>query len=77
VGYVVGKLALEQVFSEYFGFPCQFAFHRLLHIHHHHHHPGLVQSGLVARRFASLIKNFRSSPQSLKAKAEIKGYLRS
>jgi hypothetical protein len=22
------------VFSEYFGFPCQFSFHRLLHIHH-------------------------------------------
>jgi hypothetical protein len=22
-------------FSEYFGFPCQFSFHRLLHIHHH------------------------------------------
>jgi hypothetical protein len=29
-------LALGQVFSEYFGFPCQFAFHRLLHRHHHH-----------------------------------------
>jgi hypothetical protein len=23
------------VFSEYFDFPCQFSFHRLLHIHHH------------------------------------------
>jgi hypothetical protein len=28
-------MALGQVFSEYFGFPCQFSFHRLLHIHHH------------------------------------------
>jgi hypothetical protein len=28
-------VALGQVFSEYFGFPCQ-AFHRLLHSHHHH-----------------------------------------
>jgi hypothetical protein len=27
-------VALGQVFSEYFGFPCQFAFHRLLHNHH-------------------------------------------
>jgi hypothetical protein len=27
-------MALRQVFSEYFGFPCQLAFHRLLHIHH-------------------------------------------
>jgi hypothetical protein len=35
VGFVVEKVALGQVFSEYFGFPCQFSFHRLLHIHHH------------------------------------------
>jgi hypothetical protein len=28
-------VALGQVFSEYFGSPCQFSFHRLLHIHHH------------------------------------------
>jgi hypothetical protein len=34
VGYVVDKVALGQVFSEYFGFPWQFSFHRLLHIHH-------------------------------------------
>jgi hypothetical protein len=26
------KVALEQVFSEYFGFLCKFSFHRLLHI---------------------------------------------
>jgi hypothetical protein len=31
----VDKVALGQVFSEYFGFPCQFSFHRLLHTHHH------------------------------------------
>jgi hypothetical protein len=34
VGFVVNKVALEQVFSEYFGFPCQFSFHRLLHTYH-------------------------------------------
>jgi hypothetical protein len=34
VGFVVDKVALEQVFSEYFGFPCQFSFHQLLHTHH-------------------------------------------
>jgi hypothetical protein len=34
VGFVVEKMALGQVFSEYFGFPCQFSFHRLLHTHH-------------------------------------------
>jgi hypothetical protein len=36
VEFVVDKMALEQVLSEYVGFPCQFSFHRLLHIHHHH-----------------------------------------
>jgi hypothetical protein len=35
VGFVVDRVALGQVSSEYFGFPCQFSFHRLLHIHHH------------------------------------------
>jgi hypothetical protein len=34
VGFVVDKVALGQVFSKYFGFPCQFSFHQLLHIHH-------------------------------------------
>jgi hypothetical protein len=34
VGFVVDKAALQQVFSEYFGFPCQLSFHRLLHTHH-------------------------------------------
>jgi hypothetical protein len=34
VGFVVDKVALGQVFSEYFRFPCQFSFYRLLHIHH-------------------------------------------
>jgi hypothetical protein len=27
-------VARRQVTSEYFSFPCQFSFHRLLHIHH-------------------------------------------
>jgi hypothetical protein len=39
VGFVVDKAALGQVFSEYFGFPCQ-SFHQFLH---HHNHPGLAQ----------------------------------
>jgi hypothetical protein len=30
----VNKVALGQVFSEYLFFPCQFAFHQLLHNHH-------------------------------------------
>jgi hypothetical protein len=39
---VVDKVALGQVFSEYFGFPCQSLFNQLLH-NHHHYHLGLVQ----------------------------------
>jgi hypothetical protein len=39
VGFVVDKAALGQVFSQYFGFPCQ-SFHQFLH---HHNHPGLAQ----------------------------------
>jgi hypothetical protein len=34
VGFVVYKVAPEQVFSEYFDFPCQFSFHRRLQTHH-------------------------------------------
>jgi hypothetical protein len=40
VGFVVDKVALGQVSSEYFGFPCQSSFHQ---IPHHHNHPGLAQ----------------------------------
>jgi hypothetical protein len=36
---MVDKVELEQVFSEYFGFPCQFSIHQLLHTYHQ----GLVQ----------------------------------
>jgi hypothetical protein len=35
VGFVMDKVALGQVFSEYFGFSCQSSFHQLLHNHHH------------------------------------------
>jgi hypothetical protein len=40
VGFMVDKVALGQVFSEYFGLPCQSSFHQFLH---HHDHPGLAQ----------------------------------
>jgi hypothetical protein len=33
--FVVEIVALEQVFSEYFGFPCQSSFNKLLHNHYH------------------------------------------
>jgi hypothetical protein len=46
VGFVVNKVTLEQVFSEYFGFPCQSSYHQFLH---NHHHPGLVQQASSGR----------------------------
>jgi hypothetical protein len=33
VGFVVDRVALGQVFSEYFGFLCQSSFHQILHPH--------------------------------------------
>jgi hypothetical protein len=35
VGFVVDKVALGQVFSKYFGCPCQSSFHQFLHNHTH------------------------------------------
>jgi hypothetical protein len=35
VGFFVNKVPFGEVFFEYFGFPCQFSFYRLLRIHHH------------------------------------------
>jgi hypothetical protein len=40
VEFVVEKVALGQVFSEYFGFPCQSLFHQIFL---HHNHPRQVQ----------------------------------
>jgi hypothetical protein len=40
--FVVDKVALGQVFSEYFGFPCQSHFTKCSK-NHPHHHLGLVQ----------------------------------
>jgi hypothetical protein len=34
VGFVVDKVALGHAFTYYFGFSCQFSFHRLLNTHH-------------------------------------------
>jgi hypothetical protein len=39
VGFMMIKVALGQVFSEYFGFPCQSSFYQFLH---HQNHPGLA-----------------------------------
>jgi hypothetical protein len=62
VGSVVDKVALGQVFSEYFSFPCQFSFHQLLHTHH-------LSSG--AGRMDQIVANVPSgliTPQETKLK---------
>jgi hypothetical protein len=41
--FVVDKVALGQVFSEYFGFPCQFSFYQLLQKIILIYHLGFVQ----------------------------------
>jgi hypothetical protein len=43
VGFVVDKVALGQVFSEYFGFPFQFSFHQFISTITIAYHPGMVQ----------------------------------
>jgi hypothetical protein len=35
MAFVVDKVALGQVFSGFFGFPCQSSFHQLLQSHYH------------------------------------------
>jgi hypothetical protein len=40
MGFGEDKVALGQIFSEYFGFPCQSSVHRILY---HHNHQGQVQ----------------------------------
>jgi hypothetical protein len=56
VGFVVDKVALGQVFSEYFGFPCQSSFQQILHPHNH---PGQVEMFDVPRG-----PSFDSTPTS-------------
>jgi hypothetical protein len=48
VGFVVGKIGIEQVFFEYFGFPCQFSFHEDLHTHLSSYHRRYLVSMLTA-----------------------------
>jgi hypothetical protein len=43
VGFVVDKVALGQVFAEYFGFTCLFLFHQFVFTITITYHPGLVQ----------------------------------
>jgi hypothetical protein len=64
VGYVVDKVALEQVFSEYFGLPCQFSFHRLSVIS-----PGAGTIGQIVADVPSGLS--RIPPDEIKRKLKI------
>jgi hypothetical protein len=47
VEFVVDKVTLGQVFSEYIGFPCQSSFHQILQPHNH---PGRYNRPIGGRR---------------------------
>jgi hypothetical protein len=64
MGFVVDKVALGQVFPEYFGFPCQFSFHRLLHIHHHQS----SGAGTTGQLVADVKSGLSPTPQETKKK---------
>jgi hypothetical protein len=53
VGFVLDKVALGQVFSEYFGFPCQ-SFSTNFSTITITYHPGLVQQASSGRSTQSL-----------------------
>jgi hypothetical protein len=61
-------VALEQVFSEYFSFPCQ-SFHQLLHIHHH----PLFGAGKIGQTVADVPSGLSlTPPQETKTKTKTK-----
>jgi hypothetical protein len=66
---MVYKVAVGQVFTEYFGFPCQFSFHQLLHTHHLSSGAGTIgQLVIDVPRGLSL-----TTPQENKKKLKING----
>jgi hypothetical protein len=58
VGFVLENVALGQVFSEYFGFPCQSSFHQLLH---NHHHPSSM-TGTIGQTVATVPSGLSLAP---------------
>jgi hypothetical protein len=67
VGFVVGNVALGQAFCLYFGFPCQFSFHRLLRIHNLSSGAGII-SQLLANVPSGLTISLSLHPNKLKKK---------
>jgi hypothetical protein len=69
-GICGGQMELGQVFSEYYGFPCQFSFHRLLYIHHHLSSAAGTIGRLVAAKLSGLSL---TPPQETKKKRKLHG----
>jgi hypothetical protein len=61
VGFVVDKVTLRQVFSEYFGVPCQSSFHQLLH-----NHPNLSSGAGTIGQKGPQYKGLGPNPLALK-----------
>jgi hypothetical protein len=64
VAFEVDNVALEQVFSEYFCFPCHFSFLPLLHTHHHHHLS--TAAGTIGQIVADVPSELNLTPPSIK-----------
>jgi hypothetical protein len=60
VGFVLNKVALRQVFSEYFGFPCQSLFHQFFSTITLTCHPVLVQKASSGRSTQSPIAQIKN-----------------
>jgi hypothetical protein len=58
VGYVVEKVAQAQVFSKYFGFPCQFSFHQVIRSHVS---PG---AGIAGQSVSNVLGGFKTHDNS-------------
>jgi hypothetical protein len=70
MGFMVGKVALGQVSSEYFGFPCQFSFHQMLHTHLS---SGAGAIGKLVADVPSGLGLTRTHPKELKEKKNLLG----
>jgi hypothetical protein len=66
VAFVMDKVALGQVFSEYFCFHCH-SFHRLLHTHHH----PPSGAGTVGQIVAEVSSGFSLNPPKKKNASEL------
>jgi hypothetical protein len=64
VGFMMDKVALGHVFSKYLDFPCQFSFHRLLHIHDYRLSSGAGKIGQTATDLPSGLR--LTTPQETK-----------